>query len=149
VTTDDLVALSERHFIQLGVDYGHTEDKSCFFLPSENDAAVIVTPDEMTYESGEVWPILNFFIPILDEVDLDCVDAEALMRLDAEMPFGALLLSFEDQVLGVSHQCVGWPGAVEYRVAIELLIGAAERIRGQLGEAVSGKAPQKYSELVS
>ena len=53
-----------------------------------------------------------------------------------------------ERSLTVVHEAVGWPGAAEYRAAMEMLVTSAMYVEEQLADAMSGSPPPTFSELV-
>lgn len=56
-------------------------------------------------------------------------------------------VAFEDERISLQHEFIGWPGAAEYKVAMEAVVGQAEEVKESLS-GLEGNPPALYSEVV-
>jgi hypothetical protein len=149
MTKQDLLVLTERLLNQLEWEFGAPEGNEHFVVLAEDDRTLFIEADELEDAQGAMWPVLGLWVPLLYDVDVDAADLSTLSELNGQVPIGTVVLSADAQSLVVVHQAVGWPGAAEYRAAMEMLVASAMYVEEHLADAVSGSAPPKYSELVS
>lgn len=144
----DLMALSERLFNQLEIEYSEVDDGG-LVVPTEDDLPIFVGTVEATGADGREWPVLTLLLPVLEEVDIGRIDMDLLVSANAESPFGSVELRREERAIVLYHESVGWPGAAELSVTIELVIGSRAAVEEFLAGRIPGSAPTPYSELVS
>jgi hypothetical protein len=144
----DLLALSERLFNQLGLDYAQQDDGD-LVIPTEDDRPIYVSTEGVTDGDGREFPVLTLWLPLLEEVRPDRVDKDLLAAANEMCPFGSVLWLREAEAIVLYHEAVGWPGAAEYRITLELLVSSAAAVEEFLDGRVPGTEPTAYSEMVS
>jgi hypothetical protein len=144
----DLLALSERLFNQLGFEYGIQDEGEGLIIPTEDDDPVYIAADLVEDGDGRDWPVLNFVLPLVEEVNVRKVDRDLIIEANEVCGFGSVVLLREQEAVVLYHSAVGWPGAAEYNVTLQLLVSSADDMRQLLDGRMSGKRPLPYSEVV-
>jgi hypothetical protein len=149
MTTDDLFALTKRLLDRLNLNYAVGDDGASLLTDSDDGVPISISFAEVADSTESTWPVVCLALPLLTAVDMAAA-SERLGDLNEELVIGKVSARELDgePTLWLEHETVGWPGAAEYQVTLEVLVGNAVDLRARLSSEISGTKPVLYADLV-
>lgn len=148
MTSEELYSLTIRLLDQLEWAYAESEEDGVVLVATDYGPPIIIGTDEISDSDDILWPVLWLDVAVRVGVEAEGISAAVLGQANQDMLISKVALETESGRLAVQHECVGWPGAAELRVAMEMIMTHASELSGQLGDDVGGEAPATFSELV-
>jgi len=153
MTREQLCELTIRMLDQLELEWGRIDDEplnlvACVGQDSCGDLPIFIEFDELRDSDGVAWPVILLDLAVLEGVDGDLLPSRLVADVNDELMVGKLALDSEGR-LAVQHAMIGWPGAAEYRVAMEAITANADALREQFGDDLAGNDPVTYDDLLA
>ncbi|MEJ7656580.1 MAG: hypothetical protein WKF33_06090 [Thermoleophilaceae bacterium] len=144
----DLETLIERLLDSSEIDWARHDQFQGLIIPREGGSVVFIAFEEIEVDDEPV-PLIGLDAPLFERVSLESVPSGRLAQINHDLLIGKLSWDEDGSRLTLQHEMVAWPGAAEFRVALQVLADNANAIRAELAEEIEGRVdPVAWSDLV-
>jgi hypothetical protein len=144
----ELIALTCRLFDRSGIPYSSSDADASVVVALDEDRAAFIGTCEAVNLDGREWRVLCLSVPLLENVEASSIPPTLIGEVNHELLIGKLAYIEDDHALALEHELVGWPGAGEYAMVLELLASNASVLAGRLATEVGGSEPAKFTKVV-